>query len=98
MVLIVVRLVEIVSVTKKGQATIPKRLREKYGIKGKALIEESEDGILLKPLPSPSEDFGSLRDFFKGKDSRQLLKEARREEFKVEKELLKHVRKANLRF
>jgi len=54
-------LVEIVSVTKKGQATIPKRLRDKYGIKGKALIEESEEGILLKPLPSPKDDFGSLK-------------------------------------
>ena len=28
-------MVEVVSVTKKGQATIPKRLREKYGIKNK---------------------------------------------------------------
>jgi len=90
-------LTEIVSVTKKGQATIPKRLREKYGIKRKVLIEEEEGGILLKPLPSPDEDFGSLKPFFKEKSSRQLLNEARKEEFKKEKELAKRVREANLR-
>jgi antitoxin PrlF len=50
----------VVRVNKKGQATIPKNLRKKYGIKDKALIEENERGIILKPLPSPSDDFGSL--------------------------------------
>ena len=65
-------LVEVVSVTKKGQATIPKRLRRKYGIKDKVLIEEDEKGIVLKPLPSPDEDFGSLKLIFKGKSSSGL--------------------------
>ena len=47
----------VVSVTKKGQATIPKKLRQKYGIKDKALlIEEDGKGILLKPLPSPYDE------------------------------------------
>ena len=32
------------SVTKKGQFTIPKALREKYGIKDKIMIEEGERG------------------------------------------------------
>ncbi|MEM3549544.1 MAG: AbrB/MazE/SpoVT family DNA-binding domain-containing protein [Candidatus Bathyarchaeia archaeon] len=90
-------MVEIVSVTKKGQATIPKRLRKKYGIKGKVLIEESEKGILLKPLPSPEMDFGSLKSIFKGKTSRELLQEARKEEFEREKELAKHAGAVNLR-
>jgi AbrB family looped-hinge helix DNA binding protein len=79
-------MVEIVSVTKKGQATIPKKLREKYGIKDKVLVEEDETGIILKPLPSPDEDFGSLKPIFKGKGSRELLKEARKEELDKEKE------------
>ncbi|MEM2962509.1 MAG: AbrB/MazE/SpoVT family DNA-binding domain-containing protein [Candidatus Bathyarchaeia archaeon] len=89
---------EIVSVTKKGQATIPKWLREKYGIKRKVVIEESEGGIVLKPLPLPEEDFGSLKSVFKGKSSKELLEEARRIEAKKENELTKHAGKVNLRF
>ena len=73
---------QVVSVTKKGQATIPKKLREKYGIKDKVLIEESEKGIIFKPLPSPNEDFGSLKTVFKGKTARELIGEARTEERK----------------
>ncbi len=73
-------LVQIISVTRKGQATIPKRLREKYGIKGKIVIEKDEKGILIKPLPSPNDDYGSLKSAFKGKTTRQLIEEARKEE------------------
>jgi AbrB family looped-hinge helix DNA binding protein len=50
-----VRLVEVRAVSKNGQVTIPKRLREKYGIKSKVVLEELEKGIALKPLPMPSE-------------------------------------------
>ncbi|MBC7113160.1 MAG: AbrB/MazE/SpoVT family DNA-binding domain-containing protein [Candidatus Methanomethyliales bacterium] len=90
-------MVEIVSVTRKGQATIPKRLREKYGIKRKVLIEEDERGILLRPVPSPSDDLGSLKPIFKGKTSRELLEEARKEEFKREEGLMKHVGEGSIR-
>jgi bifunctional DNA-binding transcriptional regulator/antitoxin component of YhaV-PrlF toxin-antitoxin module len=90
-------LVEVVSVTKKGQATIPKRLREKYGIKNKAIVEESECGIVFKPLPPLSEERGSLKKFFKGKTARQLLEEARKEEFEQDKELERRARKAHVR-
>ena len=84
-------MVEVVSVTKKGQATIPKRLRKKYGIKNKVVFEENECGIVLKPLPSPSDERGSLKEVFKGKTARQLLEEARKKEFAEEKE---HERRA----
>jgi AbrB family looped-hinge helix DNA binding protein len=77
---VVTGLVQIISVTRKGQATIPKRLREKYGIKGKIVIEKDEKGILIKPLPSPNDDYGSLKSAFKGKTTRQLIEEARKEE------------------
>ena len=73
-------MVEVVSVTKKGQATIPKKLREKYGIKNKVLIIEEGERIVLKPLPTPEQEFGSLKTLFKDKSSRDLLEEARREE------------------
>ncbi len=89
LVLLVCALVEVVSVTKKGQATIPKRLRKKYGIENRVLIEEAESGILLKPVPSPDEDLGSLKPFFKGKSAKQLLGEARKEELWKEKERVK---------
>ncbi len=91
-------LVQVVTVTKKGQATIPKKLRKKYGIKDKVLIEEDERGIVLKPLPSPNDDFGSLKSVFKGKSARELLEAARREETAKDKELVKRARESNLRF
>ena len=89
-------MVQVVSVTKKGQATIPKKLRKKYGIKDKVLIEENENGILLKPLPSPNDDFGSLKIVFKGKTAQELLKEVRIEEFAKDKEWLKRVGPSNI--
>jgi AbrB family looped-hinge helix DNA binding protein len=89
-------LVEVVSVTKKGQATIPKRLRKKFGIKDKVIVEEDERGIVLKPLPSPSDEFGSLKEVFKGKTARQLLDEARKEEFAEDKERGRRARKVHL--
>ena len=88
--------VEVVSVTKKGQATIPKRLRKKYGIKDKVIVEESECGVLLKPFPSISEERGSLKGLFKGKTARQLLDEARKEEFAQEKEFERRARKVHI--
>ncbi len=89
-------MVQVVSVTKKGQATIPKRLREKYGIKNKVIFEENECGIVLKPVPTPSQERGSLKELFKGKTSRQLVEEARREEFAQDKELERHARKLHV--
>jgi len=89
-------LVEVSSVTKKGQATIPKRLRQKYGIKDKVMFEENECGIVLKPLPTISEEYGSLKGLFKGKTARQLLDESRKEEFAQEKEFERRARKLHV--
>lgn len=89
-------MVEVVSVTKKGQATIPKRLRKKYGIKNKVMFEENEYGLVLKPVPSPDDLMGSFKAYSKGKTARQLLEEARKEEFAKESELIKHARTSNI--
>jgi antitoxin PrlF len=89
-------LVEVVSVTKKGQATIPKRLREKYGITNKVIFEEDENGIKIKALPSPEDDYGSLKGAFGTKTARELLDEGRKEEYAQEKERMKRVRSANV--
>jgi AbrB family looped-hinge helix DNA binding protein len=70
-------MIRVVSITKKGQATIPKDLRDRFRLKDKALVLETGEGILLKPLPTPEADFGSLRKLFEGKTSRELLEEAR---------------------
>ncbi len=89
-------MIEVVSVTKKGQATIPKRLREKYGIKNKVIFEENECGLVLKPAPTPDDLFGSFKAFANGKTAHQLIEEGRREEYAKEKRLMKHVRSANI--
>ncbi|MFY9301444.1 MAG: AbrB/MazE/SpoVT family DNA-binding domain-containing protein [Candidatus Nitrosotenuis sp.] len=77
----------IITVTKKGQATIPKSLREKHKIGKKAIAVDTKDGVLFKPVPVPMMERGSLKALFKGKTSKQLLKEARLEEIKKEKRL-----------
>ena len=87
---------EVVSVTKKGQATIPKKLRTKYHIKDKVIFEENECGLVLKAAPTPDELFGSFKKFAKGKTARQLLEEARKEEFAKDSELIRRARTPNL--
>lgn len=45
---------EIVRVSGKGQATIPKALREKFGIEapGEVFVYEEGDRIVIEPVPS----------------------------------------------
>lgn len=81
----------IVSVTKKGQATIPKELREKFGVGDRVLVVETEEGILFKPLPRPEDEFGSLKELFEGKTAREILDEARAPDRVREKKLLEGV-------
>ncbi|NOJ27968.1 MAG: hypothetical protein DA330_08180 [Nitrososphaera sp.] len=82
-------MVDVVTVTKKGQATIPKNLREKHKIGKKALVVDTEAGVLFKPVSDPLAEKGSLRTMFSDKTSSQLIKESRSEEFKKEKRLLR---------
>jgi len=81
----------VVSVTKKGQATIPKDLREKFGVGDRVLVVETDEGILFKPLPRPEDEFGSLRGLFKGKTAREILEEARTQDRMREKKMLEGV-------
>ena len=83
----------IVSVTKKGQATIPKDLREKFKIGNKVLVVETDEGILFKPLPRPEEEFGSLKHLFEGRTAKEILDEARTQDLMREKGLLKAAEK-----
>jgi len=70
----------VVTVTKKGQTTIPKKMRERHGIGRKALAVDTEAGILLRPLPTPSMERGSLRALFRGNSSKDVMDEIKKEE------------------
>lgn len=53
---------KIVSLSRKGQATIPKELRDKHGIEpgSKVRIRENEDGeIVIEPVPTLREFRGA---------------------------------------
>ena len=51
---------EVVRVSRKGQATIPKPLREKFGIEtpGEVFVYEEGDRIVVEPVPSLEELHG----------------------------------------
>ena len=66
----------IVTVTSKGQATIPKEMRERHGVRGKVLAVDVEEGILLKAVPTPSKEKGSLKQVLGKKSAREILAEA----------------------
>ena len=77
----------VVRITKKGQATIPKHLRKKFGFGDRALVIERGDGVLFKPIAQISEEKGSLREIFKDKTADQILKDARDEDARKVKRL-----------
>ena len=83
----VAMITKVVSITKKGQATIPKNLREKFRIRDRVLVVEMEEGILLKPLPRPEDEFGSLKEVFKGKTAKEILEDSRAKDVVREKKL-----------
>jgi len=67
----------VVSISRKGQATIPKRLREKHGIEtpGKVRVRENEDGdIVVEPVASVREMRGAASGNWRGTE---LLAESR---------------------
>ena len=78
---------KIVSVTKKGQATLPKEMRERKGIGRKAVAVETREGILIKRIPAVEEEVGSLKGLFKEETAKDLLAEGRREDRRREKRL-----------
>jgi len=82
---------KVVSVTRKGQATIPKDLRRKFRVGDRVLVVETEEGILFKPLPRPEEEFGSLKTVFEGRTAKEVLDEARIHDRTKEKKLLENM-------
>lgn len=71
----------IAQISLKGQILLPKKIRNKYGVKpgGKVLILEQVEGILIKP--APDDPLETACGFLKGDFSLtdDLLKERRKE-------------------
>ncbi|MEA2089536.1 MAG: AbrB/MazE/SpoVT family DNA-binding domain-containing protein [Thermoproteota archaeon] len=72
---------EEVSVTRKGQVTIPVKYRRKYGITEgtKVLIEDAEGGIFLRPLMRLEEQAGIDAGKYNTKELKKSLDKVRRE-------------------
>ena len=77
---------EIIRVSKKGQATIPKELRERFGIEtpGKVLIHESEGKIVVEPLPSVEEMQGVHAGRYEKGDVLEHLREMKEADKQLE--------------
>jgi AbrB family looped-hinge helix DNA binding protein len=75
-------------VTSKGQVVIPKRLREKYGIRSTTAIRwiEKDQGILL--VPESEDPVVAARGMLKGSGIlKAYLKEKRREKQRENKKI-----------
>lgn len=77
----------VVKTTKKGQATIPKDLRVKDGFKDRAIVVETDEGVLVKPFPGISEEKGSLKTLFGRKTSKEIIRKGRKGDERKERSL-----------
>jgi len=73
---------EVVAVTKHGQATIPKRFREKLGVEapGKVLFRETADGeVVVERVRTPGEmrGFAARREAATDRPATEILREKR---------------------
>ena len=78
-------------VTSKGQIVIPKRIREKYGIRPSTSVRwvEKEDGVLM--VPDSEDPIIAARGMFEGSGIMKVyLEEKKREKAKEEKKAHAH--------
>ena len=78
----------VVRVSQKGQATIPKGLREKFGIEapGEVFVYEDEGRIVVEPVPSPDELHGIHAEGHECGAATERLRELRVDEKRREAE------------
>ena len=71
-------------VTKKGQVTLPSKMRKSFRIEtGKSVqYEESDYGILVKPVRDMVDSAGALSKFATAEEMIQELLEARKKSFR----------------
>lgn len=79
---------EIIRVSKKGQATIPKELRERFGIQtpGRVYIYEEDGKIVVEPLPSVAETRGIHAERYDEGEVLERLREMTEEDKRLERE------------
>lgn len=78
----------VIRVFKKGQATIPKELREEFGIEtpGKVLIHKEEGKIVVEPLPPVEEMQGVHADRYERGEVRNHLQDMEAADKRLERE------------
>lgn len=79
---------KVVRVSQKGQATIPKGLREKFGIEtpGEVFIYEEQGQIIIEPVPSPDELHGIHAGAHERGDVLERVREINAEETRTDAE------------
>ncbi|QCC58914.1 AbrB/MazE/SpoVT family DNA-binding domain-containing protein [Natrinema thermotolerans] len=85
---------EVVRVSQKGQATIPKALREKFGIEtpGEVFVYEESDRIVIEPVPSPDELHGIHADAHEPGSITERMHELKDEDRRREAERFERLR------
>lgn len=84
----------VVRVSQKGQATIPKGLREKFGIEtpGEVFVYEEQGRIIIEPVPSPDELHGIHAGEHERGDVLKRVREMKDEEQRKEAERAERLR------
>lgn len=84
----------VVRISRKGQATIPKALREKFGIEtpGEVFVYEEAGRIVIEPIPSPEELHGIHAGDHEPGEIREKVREERRSEKRREEERAERLR------
>jgi AbrB family looped-hinge helix DNA binding protein len=82
--------------TAKGQLLIPKRIRNKYGIKSgvKVIFEDTDKGVIIRPMNE--EYFNSFMGILKSEGGlKEEMKQYKQEEKKLEDRKLNFFKKKN---
>ena len=84
----------IVRVSQKGQATIPKALREKFGIEtpGEVFVYEEGERIVIEPIPSFDELHGIHAGDSESGEVLEKVRELKDDEQRREEERAKRLR------
>lgn len=87
----------VVRVSQKGQATIPKGLREKYGIEtpGEVFVYEDQGRIIIEPVPSPDELHGIHQGDHEPGEVLERVREMKADEERQEAERVDRLRPAD---
>jgi AbrB family looped-hinge helix DNA binding protein len=84
--------------TTKGQLLIPKRIRDKYGIKSgvKVIFEETDKGVIIYPINQ--QYFNSFIGILKSDgELKEEMKQHKQEEKKLENRKLNLLKKKNIK-